>query len=671
MALPTIRRNGPLVLETHPATAIVTAHPEQITAAQHAPCALSNIDQATRAIMEAGATAVQSPCTAVAVASQIHTAATEAEESIARQKALFVEETWTLSHKAGVKLKDAVNLVAIHADRFPDLIGKGKTGASLLDEGHAWHNYRSWAAKLGKEPRSRKPDTDLWRRLVPRYRGSRPYVRTGNKRFWELLAMIYEQRNEMSLNTAYLYASDMYRKECGVDGMPTFDQVDYYYERHADQKVVMTARYGLEYARNNLAGYIMREVPRVDECWFSDHHIFDAAVRVWSEEKNAWVPVRPWVTAWMDWGSRYFHGIVIRAISPNRDSIERSLKQGVMLNGNVAPEWTYIDNGKDYKSALNKLKRKMLDDEDLRGVTSVAERLGCKTKFALPYNARAKVIERIFGILCGTFSKTWPSYRGRNPVERPETCLEYWDHPEKLPTLEEFTARFMVWLDQYYHQRPGKGKILQGRAPLAVRQASAPIRPALTDMEVYKAFLRDVPNRKRKILEGGMVEALNRFYSSESLYALLRQSRYEYVNVRVDPDDVSVAWIYTLDYKEIGQALQVQARAGLADPLDTKSIEGVREDIAKQKRRLKALKQGSADNRGLARYRKTPIDVDFGLGELSTPAPAAGSVNRVPRQELQPTYATAADVAALDEALREETAANRAILESDLAFDNQ
>ena len=53
--------------------------------------------------------------------------------------------------------------------------------------------------------------------------------------------------------------------------------------------------------------------------------------------------------------------------------------------------------------------------------------------------------------------------------------------------LEEFTARFMVWLDQYYHQRPGKGKILQGRAPLAVRQASAPIRPALTDMEVYKA----------------------------------------------------------------------------------------------------------------------------------------------------------------------------------------
>ena len=608
-----------------------------------------------------------------AVVAKAHKAATADEERIARQKAAFVEQTWRLSRENHLKLQDAAHLVAARADQFPDLIGRGKHEASLLQEARAWHNYRSWAGKLGAGPGTRQPASDQWRRLLPRYRGSRPYEKPGDARYWTLLAALYEHPNKLSLRTAHLYAADMFRKAHGEDGVPTYDQADYYYERHADQKVVMSAREGAEWARNNLIGFVTRTVPSVDECWFSDHHIFDCAVRIWSEEKNAWIPVRPWVTAWMDWGSRYFHGIVIRAISPNRDSIERALRQGIRANGNVAPLVVYIDNGKDYRSSLNKQKRRLLDEADLQAMTSVADRLGCKTIFAIPFNARAKVIERIFGIVCGQFSKTWASYRGSNPFTRPETADASWNHPESLPTLEEFTARFMGWLDRYYHQRPGKGRILKGRSPVAVRQAAAPIRAALTDLDVYKAFLRDVPNRKRTILEGGVVMALNRSYSSEALYALLRQPGFKQVNVRVDPDDVAVAWIYTLDGKEIGQALQVQARDGLADPLDAKSIEGVREDIALQNRRLKALRQGSADNRGLTRYRRTPMDVDFGLGQLSevtTPAPAAGSVARRQRVEPQPVYATADDVAALDEALREDTAANRSRLDSDYSLDN-
>jgi len=329
---------------------------------------------------------------------------TTSEERVARQKALFVDKTWQLARAKKLPLRDATALIASRTDLFPDLLTAGKQGRSLIAGKAAWHNYRSWAAKLGKRgDGSRAPDTANWRALLPRYRGSRKYVRPGSDAFWTVFANLYENENRLSMRYAY----NMARLACpqgSPDGaIPSYGAVRWHYDNHVDRKSVYIARHGEEAYRNDIAGYITRAAPGVDECWFSDHHIFDAAARVWDPERGKWAAVRPWLTAWMDWGSLYFTGFQIRALAPNRDAIERSLRSAVEKNAGVAPLHVYIDNGKDYKAMG--FSRPILRKTDEQRVASVCDALGSRVHFAIPYNARAKVIERIFGIVCGQFSK--------------------------------------------------------------------------------------------------------------------------------------------------------------------------------------------------------------------------------------------------------------------------
>ena len=471
-----------------------------------------------------------------------------------------------------------------------------------------------------------------------------------------MLANLYEHPNKLSLRYAYKMSVMAYAKP-EVAPAPTYSQVNHWYKRYADQRAVTIAREGEEYARNNLIGYIQREAPRVDECWVGDHHIFDAAVRVWDAERGLWVPCRPLLTAWMDWGSLYFHGILIRTISPNRDSIERSLRDGLEKNGRRPPVHLYVDNGKDYRSALSKTR--LLSDDDVERVQTLGSMLGCQTHFAIPYNARAKIIERAFGIVCGQFSKLWASYRGRNPVERPDTADEKWKNAESLPTLEQFTDAFQKWLAVVYHNSASEGETLANRSPVQVRANVAPLRDPLDPALIYRAFLRELPG-PRTVQTGGMIRAANRWYESESLWRLVGSNTK--VNIKVDPDNVAVAWIYTLDNREIGQATQVKKTpAFITEDTPEETIEQVREGNARQRRRLKEIKAISAANRDLARYRRAPSDGAsrvFDLTEASVSS--VPSVRRMPAAAAtEPTYATAADIAELDAALREQTLANR------------
>jgi putative transposase len=471
-----------------------------------------------------------------------------------------------------------------------------------------------------------------------------------------MFARLYEHPNKLSLRSAYRYSALAWQKDQGAEP-PTYDQVHHYYERYADRRAVLIAREGEEFARNRLVGFISRDAPRPDECWFSDHHIFDAPVRVWDSDRGCWLPCRPWLTAWMDWGSLYFHGVIIRACAPNRDSIERALRDGIEKNGRRPPIHLYIDNGKDYRSALQKTR--MLDDGDVQRVQSVGALLGCQTHFAIPYNARAKVIERMFGVVCGQFSKLWAGYRGGNPAERPETADAQWKHPDGLPTLEQFVSAFQQWLAVVYHHNPSEGQILKGRSPSAVREHARPLRDPLEASEIYRAFLREVPG-ERSIQTGGTVRALNRWYESEALWRLVGSN--QKVRVKVDPDNVAVAHIYTLDNREICQAAQVQRLPGLvtADtPAET--VEQVREGNARQRRRLRELKAISAENRSLGRFRLAGASgagqvFDLPVAESATPRRLPAASRPEPEAEAVLAAVSAADVQDFDALLRADTA---------------
>jgi len=91
-------------------------------------------------------------------------------------------------------------------------------------------------------------------------------------------------------------------------------------------------------------------------------------------------------------------------------------------------------------------------------VGGVFETLGVKTLTALPYNGKAKTIERLFRELAdheaGAFHKH-RAYLGHKPEARP-------DDASGSVTLEEFSA-FMEWAVDWWNDRPSD--VLGGLSP--------------------------------------------------------------------------------------------------------------------------------------------------------------------------------------------------------------
>jgi len=565
-------------------------------------------------VCNAPETVIQEPCTALAVTTLVSAVATipvlpppapravilaagatPAEEAAAREKARFVEDVFAYAAASATNLKDAAPIVAT-LNEYPSLTPA--TGKNLLAGDKAYLNYRSWAKTLGRQPGTKLPAVDSWRNLLPKYRGARPYVKPGDARFWNVFAGLFEHPNQHSLKYAYKLAC-MSCQNSGITDIPTFNQVDHHYDAHVDKKSVLVARMGAEWARNNICGYIERDAPQRDGGWFGDHHVLDLGCRVWDQDKCDWRPERPWLTAWLDWGTLTFVGWQMRCLDPNRDSIERSLRGAIRRNGNHAPIYLYIDNGADYKA---KGFTRPADNSVEERESSIAAALGCKVRFAIAYNARAKVIERMFGEVCTKFSKWFAGYRGSNPSKRPGEADYYWTHPEELPTLDEVSAAFEIWLAQVFHVTASNGKILAGKTPAEARAAQAPARPALDDDTVYKAFLRDIG--VRTIMRGGYVRALGREYKSEALWSLQEN---ETVRVKVDTDNVETAWIFTRDNREIGPASVRRLIPGLMpEDANPETIEEYRRQMADQRRQLKQIKSQSAERRNMTRFLSRP-----------------------------------------------------------------
>lgn len=546
---------------------------------QTEPVATIDREAATSTNVPMAATDEGKSAVAVGTAVRVLSISQDAEKA-AKRKAYFCDLVFNAATH-GVTLEQAAAAVAADND-WSDVTHGGR---AIITVQTAWRNYRKWSKQMGRVAGSKKPDVENWRSLVAGYHDpskfKKNYVRPGSDLFWNGLRKLYENENKPSLRYCYSVASSIARK-AGLDDLPTYDQVKHWYTVHADKRAVAIAREGEEFARLNLIGFIEREAPAVDDAWFADHHIFDAAIKVWDEKAGAWKPVRPWLTAWLDWGSLDFTGVLVRAIDPNRDAIERCLKQAITGNGMIPPRHVYVDNGRDFKAAGFARTK---EDDDTR-FKSVCGLLNIKPIFAIPYNARAKVIERMFGIVCGQFSKLWKSYRGSTPDQRPESADAAWKDVESLPTLEQFDSAFRQWLQTFYRQTKSTGRILDGKSPAEMRAAAKPLRSPVSELDLHKAFLRALPGGARVIHAGGVVRALGRNFQHDALWQLMAKTRM--VVLKVDPDDVSRVFAFTEDGREIAELSEVKRVAGLAE--DPMQIEALREQLKEKQRRMRELK---------------------------------------------------------------------------------
>ena len=495
-----------------------------------------------------------------------------AEQAAKRdERWLFCSLAVNLKKESGKGMQSCCQEIAIkNTHLFPILNRSGQSGKSQL----TYNNCRHWLRLLGKKGK----DYDWANRdaLVDNYRGpDKPLA--GDPEFWTWFRGAYLSRHTLSITEARRLAMRKVRENNLFAVIPSFDQVKYQV-RKLDPTMVALARYGEEYIKNNMLGYADRDWSeiRVNEIWFSDHRMFDCWVKVWNEEKGAWEAVRPWLCGFLDGKSWYMVSWQITTESPNNETIRNGLGWGISQHGR--PANLYIDNGKDFKKQGFSEPVTFGDHEH-----SILKSLGIKVINSLPYNGRAKTIERGFRNHAESFDKMFAAYLGNKPSARPDTAHYFQKHPEQLPTLEEFTLMFAKFLDEL-HNRVNTGKIVGNRTPKDAffngkRLELAP----MSEVELFAAFLLPLP-QLYKVRRGPAVYVNKKMYYGE---CLVEPKSYwdQKLLVKTDrlrPDHV---YVFTPDGRPIGECKTRKAIKALA--LTAEDRKAVGEEMKFQREQIK------------------------------------------------------------------------------------
>jgi len=434
---------------------------------------------------------------------------TARQREVANQRLLFCRRVFSLI-KGGKRTEDAVVEEALRSESYPLLVKGGRHGRSSMTP----TNYRAWMRRLGKG-RGGVPLWDNLMALADRY-GKNLRGLAGDPEFWTEFRRIYLHNNQYSLSKSYALACRAMESSPRGGIAPSERQVRYWLQTYMDQGAILVARHGETWAENNYGGYIRRGWNDVkpNDIWFGDHHVFDCPVKVWSEDKQEWQAVRPWLTAWLDAKSLSFVGVLVRVEDPNYAAILTALAYGIVSAGGMPPQTLYTDQGKDFlKAGLGT----PFVPEGSKAEHSVLGELGIQTIRAIPYRARSKTIERMFGEVCTGFSRRWAQYLGSRPDARPEIAGYFQDNPEHLPTLQEFSEAFISWLDQEYHAKPQDGKILDGKSPREV-WAARPEGRHISMQELWFSCLVPYTRNCPKVQRGAAVLIDGKEYRSESLW---------------------------------------------------------------------------------------------------------------------------------------------------------
>jgi transposase InsO family protein len=538
----------------------------------------------------------------------------------ARERFEFVAEVLAQAERNRCGHELAVAAVAAReGGRWRALLSGGKEGQSAL----TLTNFRRWRRLVCAA--NGQPDPAKMELLADRYQhNGRPAAAdsAAGAEFLQIFARLYETEQKLALRDAHRLAVGMaLRAGLHPECILSVPQVEYHYKHKVDKASVMMARMGRDWAENHIAGYITRDWARiaVGEVWFGDHHVFDCPCKV-DNGKGGWKAVRPWLTAWMDARSWYFAGLIIRADeNPNSQAIEDALLQGIRANGNRPPKLLYTDNGKDYVSQ-GLVEPVVMPDGSQH---SICQELGCLSRTALPYNARAKTIERAFKQVAQGFAKYWAGYLGNRPGNRPESAEHYWKNPEELPSLQQFCEAFAWWLENVYHATTGdNNKATEGRSPAAAWAAREPLRPALTDEELRLAFLKPLA-QTRKIQRGGRLLVEGTEYQSRELWGRIGEE------VMVKLDRFNGGTVHAFDFKgrhlcEVAEVRALPALGADRDELSAAMADNRR--LLSHSRELHRERTGELkvvpvmDRLRLANPDITPEDVRL---ELERPEPKA------------------------------------------------
>ncbi len=305
----------------------------------------------------------------------------------------------------------------------------------------------------------------------------------------------------------------------------------------------------------------------------SDHHQVDVAV----VDTNGRV-FFPWLTIWFDVRARRPLGWILSS-TPNADGINLALYKTIREYG--VPNEVHIDNGKDYRAKIFRGEQGRFKAEqtavknDLKPslIDGIYGMLGIKVHWAIPYNAKTKVIERFFRTLRTEFSVWFRGYRGKNTMEKPETLARQWRQADVFP-FDAFKMAFQKWIEvEYCENREHQGLGL--RTPNQAFAETRIEKRAVSEEELI--WLCSQYPRRLKVSKNG-IYLFNDWYWSELL-----ATRYLGENVLVRYAEDNLNRIFVMD--ENGRFV------GMADKRNPGTWKMDAEEYRKHMRMKKAVKE--------------------------------------------------------------------------------
>ena len=496
--------------------------------------------------------------------------ATTEERRLAMERLEFCRLAMAVKGEFRVGLEKACEMVAIrHADRFPELLRRGKGGKSAL----SYNNARHWIDLLGKG-KDGKPCWENSAALCDNYaRGQKE--RPGDPLFWETFFSLYLNRACLSIPEAHLKAAAKIRELNAFAVIPAEHQARYQVEL-LDSPTIVMARFGEEALKNGYIDYIRRDWTDVEPGMMviADTRTHDTAIKVWDEEKQAWTARRPNLCAMIDARSWVVLGWCVTAESPDADIIANTLALAIYNMGMRCPKYYYSDNGKDFTKAG------FATDIEIDGrKTCILRELGISDVTSLPYNGKAKTVERFFRDCAEHFDKAQDCYLGNKPGARPDSAAFFWKHPEMLPTREEFCERLSAFFCDYY-SRPKFGKIHGGKSPLELWNSRKIDAPVWTAEQLRFAML--LPMAESRTVHRGPAISVGRVeYYAPELYRLLDKK----VMVKIDRLNPERVFAFESDGRLICECKTRQAIKALA--LDDEGRKQIAEALARQRRQIK------------------------------------------------------------------------------------
>lgn len=305
------------------------------------------------------------------------------------------------------------------------------------------------------------------------------------------------------------------------------------------------------------------------------------------------------------------------------------LQNVVMQHG--IPQCIIIDNGKDFiaKSFTgSKVQVKCHFDTEVEiEIKGIFAELGCDVVRTTPYHGQAKWIERLFGHICGDFSKQSPTYTGSNTVAKPEESKLYHRainkqaKKEVMITLTEVQNAFASWAHWYNTQWQQNGSGMENQTASRVFAT----RTSRTDMPVNlleRVFCRA---EKRQVRREGIQFANTYYYNPEVVGQFLGRD----IIIKRPFNNTSKAFIYSLEGQYLGEALDYQS-IGLAETGNTEADIAGKKRLDQQVKKAARAYEEALENKQRSTIfdqHRLPMHQKLGYHEAAKPKRAVGQTH--------------------------------------------